>query len=259
MIFCKIYDERFTRPEDIVRFRAGLGEPVEDIRTRIQSLFDNVKERYGDVIEVSDQIQFDDNCLAYTVSQLDRYCLIDSERDAIADAFETFIGPSLKGGQGQFFTPRNVVRLIIEIVNLSDQDKIIDPACGSGGFLVEALRNVWIKVDERGQSLQWPDAETASEKQEVAIKNFRGIDKDNFLSKVAKAYMAILGDGRGGIFCENSLETPRQWKGHTRDHIALGSFNAVITNPPFGKKLKIDDRTILRSFDLGACRTLTDV
>lgn len=70
---------------------------------------------------------------------------------------------------------------------------------GSGGFLVEAIRDIWRKVETRGASLGWPDSEIAAEKQEVAIKNIRGIDKDNFLSKVAKAYMAIIGDGRGGV------------------------------------------------------------
>lgn len=203
------------------------------------------------MIDKSDEILLDDQSLTYAVGELQLYCLIDSERDAIADAFETFIGPSLKGGQGQFFTPRNVVKLLVDIVNPAMDDKVIDPACGSGGFLVESIRDVWKKIEERGALLGWPDSEIASEKQEVAIKNFRGIDKDNFLSKVAKAYMAIIGDGRGGVFCENGLESSSHWKSITRDHIQLGSFDVVVTNPPFGKKLKIDDTAILGSYNLG--------
>lgn len=251
LIFCKIYDERFTKHSDTVKFRAGFGEKPSDVRTRIQEIFDHVKEKYSDVIDKSDEILLDDQSLAYAVGELQIYCLIDSERDAIADAFETFIGPSLKGGQGQFFTPRNVVKLLVEMVNPSTDDKVIDPACGSGGFLVEAIRDVWKKIEERGEQYGWPDSEIASEKQEVGIKNFRGIDKDNFLSKVAKAYMAIIGDGRGGVFCENGLEASSNWKSITRDHIQLGAFDVVVTNPPFGKKLKIDDTAILGSFNLG--------
>ena len=136
-------------------------------------------------------------------------------------------------------------------VNPSIDDKIIDPACGSGGFLIESIRDVWKKIEDRGEDFGWPDAEISSEKQEVAIKNFRGIDKDYFLSKVAKAYMAIIGDGRGGVFCENGLDNSSRWKSITRDHIQLGSFDIVVTNPPFGNKLKIDDTTILESFSLG--------
>lgn len=85
----------------------------------------------------------------------------------------------------------------------------------------------------------------------MAIKNFRGIDKDSFLSKVAKAYMAIIGDGRGGIFCENSLENSSNWQSATSDNIQLGQFDVLITNPPFGKKLAIDSEDILKKYDLG--------
>lgn len=122
---------------------------------------------------------------------------------------------------------------------------------GSGGFLVEALKHVWKKVESEGKNLNWPENEIYSEKQEIAIKNFRGIDKDYFLSKVAKAYMAIIGDGRGGVYCENSLENPENWQAKTRDNILFEHFDIIITNPPYGKKLKIEDTEILTSFDLG--------
>ncbi len=251
LIFCKIYDERFTKPNDMVKFRAGIGEKSYEINGRIQQIFGHVKTKYSDVIDERDKITLDDKSLTYVVGELQLFCLIDSERDAIADAFETFIGPSLKGGQGQFFTPRNVVKLIVEIVNPTSDDKVIDPACGSGGFLIEALRDVWEHIEEKGASFGWPDSEIASEKLEAAIKNFRGIDKDNFLSKVAKAYMAIIGDGRGGVFCENSLDVPKHWKALTSENVPLGSFDVVMTNPPFGKKLKIEDTAILGCYRLG--------
>jgi len=78
-------------------------------------------------------------------------------------------------------------------VNPAIDDKVIDPACGSGGFLVEALRDVWKKVEDCGAQYGWPDSGITSEKQEIAIKNFRGIDKDKFLSKVCQS---IHGDYR---------------------------------------------------------------
>ena len=251
LIFCKIYDERFTKKNDIVTFRAGTGEKDKEIKKRIVELFKKVKSQYDDVIEVGDSIVLDERSLAYVVGELQLYSLQESARDAVGDAFEVFIGPSLKGGQGQFFTPRNVVKMIIDMIDPSPDYKIIDPACGSGGFLVEALRHVWAKVQKKGEELGWPEHEIESEKQKVAIKNFRGIDKDSFLSKVAKAYMAILGDGRGGVFCENSLESPMNWDSKTRNHIQLNEFDLVITNPPFGKKLAIDTEDILKDYDLG--------
>ena len=174
-------------------------------------MFDRVKHQYSDVIEISDSIILDAKCIKYIVGELQLYSLKDSSRDAVGEAFEIFIGPSLKGAQGQFFTPRNVVNMVIRMIDPGVDEKILDPACGSGGFLVEALRYVWSKLEEIGAEYGWPDTEIEAEKQRVAIKNFRGIDKDSFLSKVAKAYLAILGDGRGGVHCENSLDSFDNW------------------------------------------------
>ena len=251
LIFCKIYDERFTKSEDMVRFRAGHNEAPTEVHNRIAEIFTQVQRQYGDVIEQGDEILLDDVSLAYAVGELHLFCLSESERDAIAEAFEVFIGPSLKGGQGQFFTPRNVVRLLVDMIDISINDRVIDPACGSGGFLVESLREIWRKIDSQGEELSWPQQEIFSERQKAAISNIRGIDKDYFLAKVAKAYMAIIGDGRGGVYCENSLESRLSWKPRTREEILPKGFDVVLTNPPFGRKLKVDDKSILESFQLG--------
>ena len=251
LTFCKIYDERFTKQDETVNFRAGLNEKSELVKNRIIDLFDLVKTKYSDVIDSSDNILLDDKSLTYAVGELQIFSLIESERDAIADAFETFVNPSLKGGQGQFFTPRNVIKLIVDILDINQNDKIIDPACGSGGFIVEALRDIWKKIEEKGIEYKWPESEIQSEKQEAAIKNVRGIDKDSFLSKVAKTYMALIGDGRSGVFCENSLVKIKGWKNKTKELIMDNYFDIVITNPPFGKKLKIDETEVLNQYDLG--------
>lgn len=251
LIFCKIYDERFTKPEDMVDFRIGISESADSVVARIQKRFSAVVEEYKDVFGDEDKINLSSNSIVYIVGELQYYCLIDSERDVIADAFETFIGPSLRGSQGQFFTPRNVVKLILSIVNPTKKDRVIDPACGSGGFLVEALRHVWKQVDIQGKSLGWSDADVLSERKSIAAQNFKGIDKENFLAKVTKAYMAILRDGRGGVFCENSLETSDNWSSEARNTILDNSFHVVLTNPPFGAKLKITDTKILAQYTLG--------
>lgn len=256
VIFCKIYDERFTKPDAVMTVRAGFNESNKDVADRIRSMWGRVVQQYDDVFEADDKITLDDASLAYVVGELQQYALIECARDVVADAFETFIGPSLKGAQGQFFTPRNVVHLLQAIVDPDIGDRIIDPACGSGGFLVEALRAVWRKVDARGVDYGWPAEEVESEKQKVAIRNLRGIDKDAFLSKVAKAYMAILGDGRGGVYCENSLVAPSDWEAKTQQEISLGKFDVVMTNPPFGTKLKITDASLLNTYDLGHKWTL---
>lgn len=251
LIFCKIYDERFTEPNDIVTFRAGVDEDSKDVKERILDLFNKVKRKYKEVLDDNDTITLDANSVAYVVGELQNYCLIEAERDVIADAFETFIGHALKGGQGQFFTPRNVVKMMVDILDPDYEDLIIDPACGSGGFLIEALRHVWRKLDAEGEKYHWNSENLKEEKMEFALNRIRGIDKDYFLAKVAKAYMAIVGDGKSGIFCEDSLENPKNWDSKTREKIHLEEFSVLLTNPPFGSKIPVRGEEKLKQYELG--------
>ncbi|MDR1848008.1 MAG: N-6 DNA methylase [Bacteroidales bacterium] len=251
IIFCKIYDEKYTAQKDIVRFRAGIDENPKDVENRILNLFEEVKTKHPEVIDDEDKITLDTNSIVFIIGELQNYSLMDCERDVIADAFETFIDHALKGGQGQFFTPRNVVKMIVDILQPTENDRIIDPACGSGGFLIESLKYVWEQIDNKYTELGWTDVEKNREKINVATKNFRGIDKDYFLSKVAKAYMNLVGDGTTGIFCEDSLESPTNWKQQTQINIEFNSFDIILTNPPFGKSIKVEGQNKLKQFDLG--------
>jgi len=113
LIFCKIYDEKFTQPDHIVNFRAGIDESSKDVSKRIRDLFKRVCENYNDVLDATDSIDLDDHSIVYVVGELQQFSLSESTRDAIGDAFEVFIDYALKGGQGQFFTPRNVVRMVV--------------------------------------------------------------------------------------------------------------------------------------------------
>lgn len=250
LIFCKIYDERFKASESLVDFRAGIGEDPEDIRNRVLNLFDQVKAKYTDVFDPGDTIALDAKALTYVVGELQPYCLIEASRDAVGEAFEVFVGATLKGAQGQFFTPRNVVQLMVELVDPQPSDLVIDPACGPGGFLVESLRHKWSILDHQSNKFGWSPAALAEEKTSTAIKTISGIEKDSFLAKVAKAYMAILGDGKGGIFCEDSLEVPSNWSSKTQQHVLLGRFDVVLANPPFGKDIKVSGNAKLEQFDL---------
>ncbi len=252
ILFCKIYDEQYTDPDDIVAFRAGVGEPHSDIQARINSRFQQVKEAvYGDVFDPNDTIKLDPDSLAYVVGELQNYCIMDADRDAIGDAFEVFIGPALRGAEGQFFTPRNVVEMMVKIVDPKPNERIIDPACGSGGFLIAALSHVWGHLRQEAQRKGWPERQLIKREFEVATDCFRGIDKDAFLAKVCKAYMALVGDGRGGVFCHNSLEPITSWPEAMRAKIKPGTFDVVLTNPPFGKKIVVKGEPILSQFDLG--------
>ena len=251
ILFCKIWDELYTNPNDMVTVRAGIDDTVTDVKQRISNLFSNkVKKEYSDVFAESDIISLDDNSLFYVVSSLQNYCITEADRDAIGEAFEVFIGPALRGGEGQFFTPRNAVRMIVDILDPDTNELVIDPACGSGGFLIVVLEKIWKKIDEDGKKKKWTSETIAFKKKELASKLLFGIDKDAFLAKVTKAYMALMGDGRGGVFCENALQPIEKWNTKTQDTIELDKFNIIITNPPFGSKIKVEGETILSQFNL---------
>lgn len=250
LILCKIYDERFTAPDSLVTFRTSLGDTDEEVLDRIETLFKAVKAKYRDVLDETDKIELDAHSLRHVVGKLQKFCVTECERDVVSDAFEVFIGYSLKGEQGQFFTPTNVVRMMIAIIKPTKDQMIMDPACGSGGFLVESLRHIWKQIDADAKKYQWSDTAIYEEKKEAGIKSIRGIDKDSFLTKVAKSYMAILGDGKGGIFCEDSLELFAKWKPATQQQIKPNSFDIILTNPPFGKDIKVVGKEKLSQYDL---------
>lgn len=117
--------------------------------------------------------------------------------------------------------------------------------------MIEALRHVWRKLDAEGEKYHWNKSNLQEEKMEVALNRIRGIDKDYFLSKVAKAYMAIIGDGKSGIFCEDSLERPENWQDKTKLKIDMGKFSVLLTNPPFGSKIPVRGEDKLKQFEFG--------
>lgn len=250
LIFCKIYDEKWTKPNDMVQFRVGIEENQQDVQNRIFELFKSVKYKYKEVFDGNDSITLDTNSIVYIVGELQNYCVIEAERDVIADAFEIFIGHALKGGQGQFFTPRNVVKMMVEILDPDENDTVLDPACGSGGFIIEALRHIWNKLDEKAKELNMTGLNLREEQIDRANTCIRGIDKDYFLAKIAKAYMAIMGDGKSGVINEDSLEQPDNWGTISKTKVHLNDFSVILTNPPFGSKIPVSGATKLSQYDL---------
>ena len=141
--------------------------------------------------------------------------------------------------------------MAVDILDPKPGEKIIDPACGSGGFLITALGHVWEQIRTEAKQKNWSDHQRAHRLTWASREFFYGIDKDSFLAKVSKAHMALIGDGRGGIFCENSLLPTTSWHHSTQTKVALESFDVVITNPPFGQQIRIDDNAILSQYLLG--------
>jgi len=250
IVFTKIYDERYSKPDALLNFRASSDEKDLEVSKRIKKVFEEVKKRYSDVFTTSDAIGLDNQTIKYVVGRLQSYTLINTSRDAVAEAFEILIGPTLKGESGQFFTPRNVVSLMVSLIKFNPNSLVIDPACGTGGFLTEVLRTKWNSIDKEGKKLGWSKDAVNDEKKHSAIKTIFGIENDDFIAKVAKAYMAILGDGRGSIHTDNTLKNPEEWNDKTKTDIQLNKFDIVLANPPFGEDIKVTGQELLSQYDL---------
>jgi type I restriction enzyme M protein len=251
ILFCKIWDETDKAPNELVSFAADIGDTPEQVRDRIVNLFEReVKTSFADVFDDTDAITLDASSVLYVVGELQNYALTAADREAVGDAFEVFIGPALRGAEGQFFTPRNVVQTMIDFLDPRPEETLIDPACGSGGFLTVALEHVWAELERVAKERNWDGQTLGRRQRDVAQRSLHGIDKDQFLSKVTKAYMAILGDGRGSVFCDNSLADPADWDPLVRASVRPGTLDIVVTNPPFGRKIVVRGEEILGQYDL---------
>lgn len=224
LLFCKIFDESSKSHS----FYIKNGEDENQIGERIRSLFLKVKSSYSDVFSNEETIGLNNYSIKFVVEKLQHYKFSEMSRDVIAEAFQAFWGYGLRGEKGQFFTPRNVVRMCVDILQPKDGDRIIDPACGSGGFLVEILTSLQAKN----------------------YFSIFGIDKDPDLVKISKTYMALLENSHKGIYNLDSLN-PDAWNNDATIQIKNNSFDLILTNPPFGSKIFIDDDKVLKNYELG--------
>lgn len=200
----------------------------------------NIKDKFSDFIEVypdifvsqSDkEIRFENSTIHIVVDRISNFNFIDIGADAVSIAFQVLRSAALKQEEGQYFTPRQVIQAAIKLMDLTLDDIIIDPACGTGGFLVQAL----VELKDR-----YPNKE--KEISRWAQLHLFGIDKDAIGIKLTKAIMQILGDGSAHCVKGDSVLT-HTWK-TKYPHLLTNSFknerfSKILTNPPFGAPLKI--------------------
>ena len=243
LIFAKIWDERYD-VDMTPKFRISIEDKPDNVKQRLQALFGEVKKELvtDGVFEKNEEITLDPKSVAWVVGQLQRYSLLKTDKDAVGDAFEVFAESKLVGEKGEFFTPREVVKTAVALVNPQPLQGVFDPACGSGGFLIYSLEHVWDIMESSKKYKGSPDL--GNLRHEIAEKYFKGIDKEIDLVKIAKAYMAIVGDGWGGIVQQNTLHRPDEYEGRARDlfiemsggESVFKQFDVILTNPPFGSK-----------------------
>ena len=246
LIFAKLFDERANLKNDnsSAQFRVGILESPEDAKVRVIALFKSASKRWSGVFLKGETLNLGEETLAFCVSALQKVYLLKSDADVLGAAFEIMINPGMKGDKGQYFTPRHVVDMCIEILNPKDGETIFDPSCGSGGFLVSAMSHVYRTIENERDD----ENEIIENKKDYAIECVYGMDYDPLIAKVAKAYMLIWGDGRSNIAVCDGLNHDR-WDDETKSKFIiktdgkseLRKFDIIATNPPFAGDISSDD------------------
>jgi type I restriction enzyme M protein len=273
VIFCKIDDER-NFPEPLHFFATAKEKGSQDgrltVKNRIGKIFDRVKKKYPSIFDPNDEIKLQPRSLAYIVGELQRYSFLDTHIDVKGKAYEELVGANLRGDRGEFFTPRNVQRMAIHMLDMKIGESILDPSCGTGGFLViamnQAIQLLRAKVSKKSKLTPAQKEALNQRIKEVAGECFYGIDINPDLVKATKMNMVMNNDGAGNIMRQDSLLHPHQWDSAFRKELAasvdvdpkslrgpddLALFDIIATNPPFGSKLPIKDRDTLSQYKLG--------
>lgn len=272
ILFAKMQDEREVEqgfkddknrtPKSEHEFKIEKDKLPEDIGREIKELFERAKNKYPEIFEGTTEdikyIKLRFPTIYHIVQILQGYTLQETSIDVKGATYEMVIKGTFTGkGLGQFFTPREVVEFIVDMVEPKRSYFILDPACGSGGFLITCMNRVWDEIDElyRQRGLHNPK----QEKWKFATQHLYGIDLNERMSWVAKMNMVMHGDGHGGIIQHDALrETERL--GPILDIVKKkDGFHIILTNPPFGSEIKNQD--ILTKYSLGKGRKsqLTEV
>lgn len=193
-----------------------------------------VEEFPASVVE-TDRFSIGEASIRNSFEILKQIDLAHAPAHIIGDAFQALIGPRLRGEKGQFFTPRSVVKAMVKVLSPGLGSKVVDPACGTGGFLVEVYNH-------------WATDFSKQEIFESSSKLF-GIDKDNDLARLAGAALEIVFPRKSAVFNANSLDFESFFNSTFGSQIP--DADIVLTNPPFGTKIGVKDAKILKQFALG--------
>lgn len=283
LIFCKIWDERMDRKSgepysfqiitsgEIAKTNEEKAKQEKEINDallkRINGLYEKGRKKDPEVFKEGVRLNAQ-KCRA-VVSYLEGVNLSDTDLDSKGRAFETFMGSFFRGDFGQYFTPRPIVKFIVDVLPITNEDKVLDTSCGSGGFLLHAMDKVRKQADARAKEgyydLDTPKGYKAHHDFWHDFAEFKlfGIEINEQISRTAKMNMIIHDDGHTNVISSDGLlpisgkSADEDYKGETiqdktnNDGFKEESFKFVITNPPFGSTVKQTEKAYLHQYKLG--------
>lgn len=229
VLFIKIYLENQNNSAAFSQKKINENKADGIDWTHIQ--FENVKKEYSLLFSEDDLISLSEKAVFDIVGKLEKYDLQNTNVDIKGNAYEILLGKTFLGSLGQHFTPRTVVDFMLNMVNpagmISEEyiPTVIDPSCGTGGFLVRCLETYLDKANKLGLS---EEAKTRIRRETIF-----GIDLNPRSAKVTKMNMSLHGDGHGSIFAGNGLLPPKGLEDK--------KYDIILTNPPFGVNVKDTD------------------
>jgi type I restriction enzyme M protein len=238
ILFIKMYDETLD-----LHFFTISSEEWEKISSgdknvnleKIVHLFELTKQEYSSIFEPHDKIKLSLASLGFVIGKLQNISFLDSSQDAKGLAFQKFLTNHEKHDRGQYFTPEPVVNFCVQMLSPKPDMNILDPACGSCGFLLSALNFMRENAPN-----------TAHFDGEQAVKHLFGVEINKSIARIATMKLLLEHNGPNNVFCYNSLDDI--------DSLNLllhntGGFDMILTNPPFGAK--INQKSVLNQFSLG--------
>ena len=267
LIFCKIWDERKARkigePYDFQIITISKNEEKdahsrrskenENLLNRIKALYEEGRKKDKEVFR--DDIRLTPEKVRTVVGYLESVNLGETDLDSKGRAFETFMGSFFRGNFGQYFTPREIVKFIVDVLPITQDSKVLDTSCGSGGFLLYALNKV------REQATEYHPNHNNDVRQhdrwfkhwhDFAEKNLFGIEINEQISRAAKMNMIIHDDGHTNVITSDGLVSDEDIFAKTSNQgFTYGTFDFIITNPPFGSTIRQSEQAYLKTYQLG--------
>jgi len=269
LIFCKIWDERKARKKgvayDFQVFTEDTAEKTNaSLMKRVQALYNEGRKKDPEVFK--EDVRLTPAKLRTVVGYLESINLSETDLDSKGRAFETFMGSFFRGDFGQYFTPRPIVKFIVDVLPIQHDSRVLDTSCGSGGFLLHALDKVRHQANEF-----YPDHETDPKEynqhykhwHDFAEKNLFGIEINEQIARTAKMNMIIHDDGHTNVIASDGLlpsEDVKDEEGRVtiqglvsrskNQGFKANSFDFIITNPPFGSSVKQKEKAYLHQYGL---------
>ena len=239
ILFIKIFDENQSTQQFYIT-AAELTHHSEDVSRRIIKLFQSAKQEYQDIFDESDSLNISSKTLSFIVNKLQHVNLVNDSNDASGLAFQKFLSHHEKEGRGQFFTPQPVIDFCVKMIDPQPHESIIDPCCGSGGFLYSSLK--YLQAHHQ-----------TFDSNSFISSSLCGIDINKDIAKIAKMKLLLESNTPNNIICSNSLDDidTLQLQINAQNNSRFEGFDILLTNPPFGTSGKITDPYILHKYDMG--------